>query len=227
MITGTTRGLGRQLAAHFLEAGDRVIGCGRSNNDLVHERYRHHEVDVAEERAVAALFAEVRREEGALDVLINNAGTASMNAFPLTPPRSMSQMIETNVLGTMFFCHAAIRLLRRSRHGRIVNVTSIAVPLRLSGETVYAASKSAVETFTRILAKEIGPLGITCNAVGPSLIPTALTRGVSPEKVNRLLAEQAVTRQATAEDVTNVVDFFLRPESEHVTGQVIYLGGIG
>ncbi|MDH4065126.1 MAG: SDR family oxidoreductase [Acidobacteriota bacterium] len=225
LITGTTRGLGRFLAEHFLASGDRVIGCGRGASALEHERYRHHVVNVSDEASVAELFGAIRREESGLDVLINNAGTASMNAFALTPPRSVRKVLDTNILGTMLMSHAALRLLRRSSHGRIVNLTSIAVALRLSGEAVYAASKSAVETFTRVLAKELGPLGITCNAVGPSLIPTALTSGIPADKAQRLLAEQAVPRQATPGDVANVIDFFVRPESDLVTGQVIYLGG--
>ena len=225
LITGTTRGLGRFLAEHYLAAGNRVIGCGRGVSTLQHEQYRHHVVDVSDEVSVAELFGVIRREENGLDVLINNAGTASMNAFALTPPRSTRKVLETNALGTMLMSHAALRLLRRSTHGRIVNLTSIAVALTLSGEAVYAASKSAVETFTRVVAKELGPLGITCNAVGPSLIPTALTSGVPAEKAQRLLAEQAIPRQATPNDVANVIDFFVRPESDLVTGQVVYLGG--
>jgi 3-oxoacyl-[acyl-carrier protein] reductase len=225
LITGTTKGLGQQMAEHFLAAGDRVIGCGRGTPAIVHDHYRHYTADVSEEAAVTEMVGAIRREEGALDVLINNAGTASMNAFALTPPRSVKRILDTNVLGTMLLTHGATRLLRRSPHGRIVNLTTIAVPLRLSGEAVYAASKSAVETFTRVVAKELGPLGITCNAVGPSLIPTALTHGVPADKVQRLLAGQAVTKQATAADVINVIDFFLRPESDLVTGQIVYLGG--
>ena len=227
LITGTTRGLGQFLAQRYLESGDCVIGCGRGAAAIQHERYRHHETDVADEASVTALFATIRREEGHLDVLINNAGTAAMNAFALTPPRSTKKVLGTNVLGTMLMSHAAIRLLRRSPHGRIVNLTTIAVPLRLSGEAVYTASKSAVEMFTRIVAKELGPLGITCNAVGPSIIPTALTAGIPADKFQRILDQQAVSRPATPEDVAHVIDFFLQPESDLITGQVVYLGGLG
>jgi 3-oxoacyl-[acyl-carrier protein] reductase len=99
--------------------------------------------------------------------------------------------------------------------------------LRLEGEAVYAASKSALETFTRILAREVGGMGITCNAVGPSAVRTKLTEGVPAEKMDRLISGQAIARQATGVDVANVIDFFLRRESSLVTGQVVYLGGYG
>lgn len=225
LITGTTRGLGRFLAEHYLEQGDTVIGCARGACDLAHAAYVHHRLDVSDETAVTALFSDVRRRCGGLDVLINNAGTASMNAFVLTPISTLRQVMATNVLGPMVLTHGAIRLLRRSAAGRIVNLTSIAVPLRLEGEAAYAASKGAVETLTRILAKEVGAFGITCNAVGPSVVRTRLTEGVPAEKLDRLIRGQAVAREATPADVANITDFFLRPESSLVTGQVIYLGG--
>jgi 3-oxoacyl-[acyl-carrier protein] reductase len=227
LITGTTRGLGRALAEHYLAAGDTVIGSGRSQATLEHPAYTHEIVDVSDERAVAGLFDRIRQGQGGLDVLINNAGVASMNALALTPPASVRRVVETNVLGSVFLTHGALRLLRRSTAGRIVNVTTIAVPLRLEGEAVYAASKSAVEMFTRIMARELGPMGITCNAVGPSLIRTKLTEGVPADKRQALLDRQAIRREGTPADVINVVDFFLRPESGFITGQVVYLGGFG
>jgi 3-oxoacyl-[acyl-carrier protein] reductase len=98
--------------------------------------------------------------------------------------------------------------------------------MRLEGEAIYAASKAAVEMLTRVLARELAPLGITCNAVGPTPIETDLIRGVPREKIERLLALQAFPRFGQPNDVANVVDFFLRPESDFVTGQVLYLGGV-
>lgn len=227
LITGTSRGLGRFLAEHYLALGDSVIGCSRSEHTIVHERYWHQQLDITGENAVAALFSEVRQRFGGLDVLINNAGTASMNAFALTPLASVRRVMETNFLAAAMLTHGAIRLLRKSSAGRIVNMSTIAVPLRLEGEAVYAASKSALETFTRVLAREIGTMGITCNAVGPSVVKTRLTEGVPAEKLERLIKGQAIPRQATGADVANVVDFFLRAESGLVTGQVVYLGGYG
>ncbi len=227
LVTGANRGLGRALVEHYLAAGDRVFGCSRGDSDLVHDNYTHVRLDVADEAAVQQVFAQVRAATGGLDVLVNNAGAASMNPIALTPVKSARRVIETNLVGTFLFTHAAIRLLRSSPAGRIVNVTTIAVPLRLEGEAVYAASKSAVETFTRITAREVAPFGITCNAVGPSPVRTALTERVPEDKMKRLLSRQAIPRWADACDVVNVVDFFLRPESAMVTGQVVYLGGLG
>jgi 3-oxoacyl-[acyl-carrier protein] reductase len=227
LITGTTRGIGRFLAEHHLAAGDQVIGCGRSEATIEHARYAHHRLDVTDEAAVGNVITEIRRRFGGLDVLINNAGVASMNALALTPPSAARRVIETNFYGAVVLTHAALRLLRRSDAGRIVNISTIAVPLRLAGEAVYAASKSALETYTRIAAQELGAMGITVNALGPSVVRTKLTDGVPEEKLQRLVNAQAVRRVATGEDVANVIEFFLRPESGLVTGQVVYLGGFG
>lgn len=227
LITGASRGLGRALAEHYLAAGDAVIGCARSATEIVHPSYAHFELDVSDEHAVQRLAACVRERWRGLDVVINNAGIAAMNPIALMPLDAAKRVFDTNFTGTFLLTRAAIRLLRSSSAGRIVNVTTIAVPMRLEGEAVYAASKSAVETFTRITAREVAPFGITCNAVGPCPVRTRLTESVPREKIEALIARQAVRRWAEPADVANVVDFFLRPESGMITGQVVYLGGAG
>lgn len=226
LITGTRKGIGRELALHYLGRGWVVVGCSRSSSDLVAENYHHHELDVADEASVRALLAAMKHREGRLDALINNAGIAAMNHALLTPMETVRRVLDTNVSGTFLLCREAARLMRSTGRGRIVNLTTVAVPLRLEGEAIYAASKAAVETLTRIMARELAPMGITCNAVGPTPIETDLIRGVPREKLDALLARQAIARFGRAADVANVIDFFLRPESDFVTGQVLYLGGV-
>lgn len=226
LITGASRGLGLALAEHYLNAGDMVFGCSRQAPDLSHPAYSHFCMDVTEESAVAMIFASLRGS-GGLDILINNAGVSSMNPVALTPLSTARRIVEVNFLGAFLFTRGAVRLLRNSEHGRIVNITTIAVPLGLEGEAVYAASKGALEVFTRVVAKEVGQFGITCNAVGPAPVDTRLTRQVPPDKIDALIAQQAIRLHAEPRDVINVVDFFLRPESRLVTAQVLYLGGFG
>ena len=115
--------------------------------------------------------------------------------------------------------------MMKARYGRIVNVTTVAVPMRIRGEALYAASKAAVETMTRVLAHELGEFGITVNAVGPTPIDTDLIRKVPAASVQAIIDHLAIKRKGQPEDVMNVVDFLIRPESDYVTGQVIYLGG--
>ena len=227
LVTGATRGLGKALVEHWLAAGDEVIGCGRGAAPITHERYSHYVCDVTDTVAVGALFSDLKRRAPQLDVLVNNAGIASMNPIALTPVEAARRMLDTNFLAAFNFTREALRLLRRASSPRVVNLTTVAVPLRLEGEAVYAASKSALETFTRIAAREMAPLGITCNGVGPCPVETDLTASVPRAKIQALIERQAIRRWGSPQDVINVIDFFVRPESAMVTGQIIYLGGIG
>ena len=226
LITGSRKGIGLRLAEHYVQEGYHVVGCSRSPSDFRAEGYEHHELDVRNEPEVIQLFGHIRRKLGGLSVLINNAGVAVMNHALLTPISAVQRILETNVTATFLCCREAAKLFRRGSQSRIVNLSSVAVPLQLEGEAIYAASKAAVESLTRVLARELGALGVTCNAVGPSPVKTDLIRSVPQETIERLIARQAIRRYTEPEDVINVVDFFIDPKSEFVTGQVIYLGGV-
>ncbi len=226
LITGTRKGIGRELAERYLQAGWTVAGCSREPADWDHANYRHFCLDVSDEPAVVKMVRTVARELGGLDALLNNAGIASMNHVLLTPVATARRILETNFVGSFLFCREAAKVMTRRKGGRIVNFCTVAAPLRLEGEALYAASKAAIVNFTEILARELGPTGVTVNAVGPTPVPTDLIRGVPQEKMDALLARQALQRFGTMDDIANVVDFFLRPESSFITGQVLYLGGV-
>ncbi len=226
LITGTSKGIGRFLAEHYVRRGHRVVGCSRSRPEWELEGYLHYEADVADETSVRQIFADLRQRFGRLDHLINNAGVAAMNHALLTPLSSVQRVLQTNVIGTFLFCREAAKLMQTRRSGRIVNLSTVAVPLNLEGESAYVASKAAVEALTRVLARELGEFGITVNTIGPVPIETDLIRSVPKEKIERLIARQAIPRLGKPEDVAQVVDFFLSPASDFVTGQTIYLGGV-
>jgi 3-oxoacyl-[acyl-carrier protein] reductase len=225
VITGASRGIGRSLAEKFLERGWTVFGCSRTPSDLHHARYTHFELDVADEKAVVHMFAAVRKSVTPLYAVINNAGSASMNHMLTTPVATMEKLWRVNVLGTMICCREAAKILARRKRGRILNCGSVAVPWSLEGESVYTATKAAVEAYTRVIARELGDSGVTVNSVSPNPVKTDLIAGVPIEKMDRLVARQSIKRYGTVEDVLRVVDFFLDPASDFVTGQVVYLGG--
>lgn len=226
VITGTRKGIGRYLAETFLDRGWRVVGCSRGASDLDHADYVHYELDVSDEKAVVSMMQSVRRSHGSIDALLNNAGIASMNHAMLTPLSTIERIFQTNVFGTFLFCREAAKLMARKKHGRIVNFATVATPLKLEGEAAYAASKAAVVSLTEVLAREVAPMGITVNAVGPTPVPTDLVGSVPEEKMTALIQRQAIWRYGTMEDVLNVCDFFLQDSSDFVTGQTLYLGGV-
>ena len=226
VITGTSKGIGLELAKYYLQKGDMVVGCARSQNDIKDENYRHFVLDVSDERAVVDMIREIKTEFNKIDILINNAGIASMNHFLTTSFESVKKVFSTNLFGTFLFSREVGKIMMRQKFGRIVNYTTVASALRLEGEAIYAASKSAIENLTQTLSKELAPFNITVNAIGPTPVKTDLIKAVPQDKIDALLEKQAIKRLGNFEDIKNVIDFYIDEKSEFVTGQILYLGGV-
>jgi 3-oxoacyl-[acyl-carrier protein] reductase len=149
-----------------------------------------------------------------------------MNHFFLTPYSTSRKIFETNYFGTFLMCREVGKIMSKQKYGRIVNFSTVAVPLNLEGELVYASSKAAVEQLTKVLAAELGRYNITVNAIGPTPIQTDLIANVPEEKINELVCKQSIKRLGCFNDVVNVIEFFINEKSSFITGQVVYLGGI-
>jgi 3-oxoacyl-[acyl-carrier protein] reductase len=223
LVTGANSGLGKHIAARALENGYSVTGLARRLPES-DPGFPFLQADVTDASSVAAAFEKLR--DKGLYGLVNAAGVAAMNLLLMTPPETMARVVCTNLLGTMHCCAEAAKLLIRGTGGRIVNFSSIAVPLALSGESVYAASKAGVETFSRCLARELSTFGVTVNAVAPGPVATPMLRGLSDEQINAVVDRQVIRRQSDPDDVWAALAFLLGDQGAMISGQTLRIGGV-
>ncbi|HEX2135109.1 MAG TPA: SDR family oxidoreductase [Microvirga sp.] len=223
VVTGASRGLGAHVARKALGEGWEVLGLAyRAVADLP---YEVRACDVADPARVSETFKPLKRDPD-LWGLVNAAGVASMNLAVATPAATVQRVIGVNLLGTIYCATAFGKLAVRRRGGRIINFSTIAVPLAVKGEAVYAASKAGVEGFTRTFAREMGDFGVTVNAVAPGPVDTDLIAKVPRERIDEIVGRQLIAEQATKDDVWNIVRFLLSDEASAVTGQIINVNGI-
>ena len=148
-----------------------------------------------------------------------------MNLVVTTPAETVRRIVETNLLGTIFCCQQIAPALIKRGSGRIINFSTLGVPLAIKGEAIYVASKAGVEGFTRVFARELAAHGVTVNAIAPGPIETALIAKVPKDKVDAVVAQQIIPRQGTPLDVWNIVSMLLSPESSMISGAVLNVGG--
>jgi len=227
LITGTTKGIGKYLVEYYVEKGFQVVGCSRGPVDPKFKNYQHFCLDVCDETKVKQMFGEIQKTYNRLDVLINNAGIASVNHVLLTPLKTVQNILNTNIIGTFLFCREASKLMRKNSYGRIVNISTIAVPLCTVGTSIYSASKSAIEQFSRVLAKEVSSFGITVNTLGLSIVSrTGMVENLSEDAISEVLEQTILKSWLNFEDVAYAMDFLISEKSKMVTGQTFYIGGV-
>lgn len=226
LVTGNRKGIGRYLSEYYLEKGYNIVGCSRSDSDLSHKNYTHFLCDVKVESEVKTIVREIKKQNGGVDILINNAGKASLNHSILTPSETVKDLFETNYLGSFLFSRECSKQMIKKKWGRIINFSTIAVPLDLEGEMAYASSKVAIEKMSRIMSKELSTYNITINTIGPSPVYTDLIKVVPKDKVEEIINMQIIKRFGSFKDISNVTDFFISNKSSFITGQKIYLGGL-
>lgn len=224
-ISGTSSGIGLGLAKQLCKTGYEVYGISRSKSSINDKNYFHFQGDISLGQDVIQFFREIRQKEINLYGLINNAAVASMNHLVTLPEKTITNILDINVKGTMLMMREAAKLMIKNKSGRIINTTSVAAPMALEGESVYAASKAAIENLTKTIAKELAPFNISVNAIGYPPVKTDLIKGVPEEKINKILQQQTIKKMTEINDITNAIEFLLKPESKMVTGQIIYLGG--
>ena len=226
LVTGSSRGVGKLISEHLLAHGASVIGFSRGEASIEHPRYHHLKVDISDPLAVQKGFEEIKGITESLQIVVNNAAVLRSQFAMVMPIAAAQSMLNTNLLGAFLVSREASKLMRKSKWGRIVNIGSMATSLEPMGDSVYAACKAGTIAMTNILAKELASLNITCNTLAISAIKTDMLEQLPQEKIAQVIAGLPIPRPAEAEDILNVLDFFVSERSAYITAQTIYLGGV-
>jgi 3-oxoacyl-[acyl-carrier protein] reductase len=227
IITGTSRGLGRALAQFYLRRGEYVVGCSRSAATLTDENYIHYPIDVSDEPIVADMFSDVRRRRLQPRLLINNAAVTQASLGAFTSSSAAMSVFQPNVLGNFIVSREALKIMHRNKFGRIVNLTSINVPLASTGSAIYNASKAAIDALGRTLANEFRSTDITINSIGLSVVSdTSMADALSDKALEDKTSKLMKPSLLTSDEIAHAIEFFAAPSAKNITGQVLYFGGV-
>jgi 3-oxoacyl-[acyl-carrier protein] reductase len=223
VVTGASKGLGRAICDRLKFQGQEVFGLARNVNDLPFPAMA---CDVSSPEDVKAVANKLRREGVKVEGLVNAAGIASMNLAVTTPPTLAEKIIQTNLLGTIYCCQLLAPLMIRHKSGSIINFSTIAVAIGLKGESVYAASKAGVESFSRVFAREMSDFNINVNCIAPGPIDTNLLKGITNKQIESIVSRQIIQRQFTPDAICDLVELLFDPKSRSIAGQVLHVGGV-
>jgi 3-oxoacyl-[acyl-carrier protein] reductase len=232
LVTGGSRGLGLAIGRRLSSAGYRVIAVARKTNPelagAMEEANHAHPgsfqflaFDLAEIEALAEFVKKIRKEFGPVYGLVNNAGISFDGHLAMMPIDRIEQLVRVNTLSPMVLTKHVVRSMLADGGGRIVNVASIVAHSGSSGLAVYGATKASMVGFTRSLAREVGRMGVTVNAVAPGFVETDMTRGMTDEQRQKIERRSALRRLVEAEDVANAVAFLLSEQAKNITGTVL------
>ncbi len=227
LITGTSRGLGAALADAYLAAGERVVGCSRGKGTVAHENYHHYGVDISDEQSIIGMFSSMREAQLVPRLLVNNAALGQASLATFTSAKTAKDILDVNLFGTFLICREALKLMQRHRFGRIVNLSSINVPLASQGSAVYNGTKAGLDAMGLSLANECKAYDITVNSIGLSLVANtgmveSLTEAALLAKQRHLLKPQLLE----VSEVVATINFLASAEAKNITGQLLYFGGV-
>jgi 3-oxoacyl-[acyl-carrier protein] reductase len=237
LVTGGSRGLGLAIASRLAACGYRVIALARSaTSELRAEidrlaalaprgaaegELRFRAFDLTDIAAIGAMVSELRREVGPLYGLVNNAGLGTPGLLSMMRDADVEALVRLNTLSPMLLTKYAVRSMMAAREGRIVNISSIVASSGYKALSAYSATKASLEGFTRSLAREVGQLGITVNAVAPGFVDTALTRELSDKEREQITRRSALRRMAEPDDVAAAVEYLLGEKARNITGIIL------
>ena len=223
IVAGASRGLGQAITERLIERGEEVIGLARNTSGL---KINAIECDVSDYASVKNASKEVKRMKKPVKAFINAAGVASMNMAVTTDESTVQKLIQTNLVGTIYCCQLFAPIMLRQKQGSFINFSTIAVALALKGESVYAASKAGVESFSRTFAREMSDFNVRVNCIAPGPIRTDLLRGITDAQIEKITSQQVIQKQFQKSDVCDLVELLLDEKSTSLSGQVLNVGGV-
>ncbi len=223
IVTGVSRGLGKAITERLIERGEKVIGLARSIKGLNVESI---ECDVSDYTSVKKAAREVKKMKTPIKAFINAAGIASMNMAVTTDEMTVQKLIQTNLVGTIYCCQLFAPIMLRHKSGSFINFSTIAVALALKGESVYAASKAGVESFSRTFAREMADFNIRVNCIAPGPIKTDLLRGITDVQIKKITSQQIIPKQFQKSDVCDLVELLLNEKASSLSGEIFNIGGV-
>jgi 3-oxoacyl-[acyl-carrier protein] reductase len=235
IVTGGTRGIGRAISLHFARLGARVSAAYLCNAEAAAELAEMAvglpgslatlQADVATSAGARALMEAASQSSGRIDILVNNAGILRDCYLPMMSDDDWDAVVLGNINPLFHCCKWGVRKMIARRSGVIVNLSSVSALTGSAGQTNYAASKGAALSFTRALAREVGPLGIRVNAVAPGLIETGMSATLKPDLLAKIVKSSSLGRIGRAEEVAQVVAFLASERASYITGQCLVVDG--
>jgi 3-oxoacyl-[acyl-carrier protein] reductase len=225
ILTGTSKGIGKGIAEHFLNKNYIVFGCSRGTATIESANYYHTQLDVSNEKQVREWIRSIKNTSQEIDILVCNAGIApAAILMTMTSGSTIEDLLKINIAGTYYVCREVAKVMMSYRKGRIITLSSMSVGLHEEGTSAYSSSKSAIIEMTKIMAKELAPFDITCNVVAPSMYMTDAVKALGNDVITRALNKLTIKRVLRIEEICNVISFLSSPESSCITGQVIHMG---
>ncbi|MBQ9845940.1 MAG: SDR family oxidoreductase [Oscillospiraceae bacterium] len=230
LVTGASKGIGRQIAITLAENGYTVIGTYNSTSDGLDIISKLHGIiytkcDVSDYAEVAALFAHIKDSFKTLDAVVNCAGVSWVGLLQDMKEQDITKLVNVNLNGTIYVCQQAADIMVKQHAGSIVNISSIWGNNGASCEAVYSATKGGINAFTKALAQELAPSGIRVNAVCPGVIKTDMLNCFTEEDLQSLADETPLGRIGTVQNVADTVEFLLGDKASFITGQTVTVDG--
>jgi 3-oxoacyl-[acyl-carrier protein] reductase len=223
IVTGASKGIGLAIAERLFSNGEEVLGLSRNPGNQIFET---RSLDVTDFADLKRISDEIRLTGRKVSAVINVAGIASMNIALMANPFVSEKLVKVNFLGTVYSSQAFAPLIIRNGGGSIINFSTIAAALNLEGESIYAATKAAIENYSTTLAKELSGFKVNVNCIAPGPIATDLLRGVSQDQIREIVNAQIFKIQFQVQDVVDIVDLLLDSKAKSLTGQTFHIGGI-